>query len=149
MTPDHTKGGYYCGRSKIAPGHGRGTIQQRAILPLVRAEADRLQIPYDAVELGQDDVDGRESTAERKRRLGLAFAAGALDEATFRAELAAVDEQVAKLDAAADILKVPALDWTAPPAIVNAALHAIFQFVQLGPEMTIAEIRWRVPEWRA
>jgi hypothetical protein len=150
MTPDGPKGGLYCARAKYEGEavHGRGSIADRYIMPVIRAEADRLQIPFDGVELGQDDPAGRESLAERKRRLGLAFAAGALDEETFRAELWAVEKQFERLDAAAEIVDIPTLDWSAPAPAINAVLRTLFEVVQLGPDMKVAEIVWRVPEWR-
>jgi hypothetical protein len=149
MTPDHAKGRYYCGRSKIAPDHGRGSVRQRAILPLIRAEADRLRIPGDAVAMGEQREDTRESLSERKRRLGMAFVDKLLEESDYRAELAKLAEEVDRLDAAAEIVNDVHLDWTAPPVVVNAALRALFHPIQLGPDMSVQPILWRVPEWRA
>jgi DNA invertase Pin-like site-specific DNA recombinase len=155
MTPDHehvrTGTSYYCHSGKLdgVAVHGRNWVREAVILPEIQAEAARLRVPFDAVAMGEDDANGRDSLAERKRRLGLAFAAGALDEPTFRAELAAIEATADRLEAAAEVVQLPPLDWTAPVATVNAVLRALFEYVQLAPDMTVAEIRWRVPEWRA
>lgn len=157
MTPDADKHGYYCARGarKKVAVHGPASVKQTALLPTIRAEADRLAIPLDVVEIGQDDATGRETIAERKRRLGLAFAATAIDEATFRDELAKLTDEVDRLDAAAEIVELPALDWTQPPAVVNGILRALFEPIQLAPDMSIPvkdgrpDIRWRLPQWRA
>jgi len=151
MTPDLARGGLYCAKGKWQGKslHGPSWAGGAYVLAAVRAEADRLRIPGDAVELGQVDVDGREGLAERKRRLGLAFALGALDEPTFRAELEALEQIAARIEAVAEIVEGVRLDWRAPVSDVNAALRAVFEAVELGPDMRVAEIKWRVPEWRS
>lgn len=155
MTPDHehvrTGTSYYCHDGKLdgVAIHGHNWVREAAILPAIRAEADRLRIPFDAVALGQENETKRESLAERKRRVALAFADGALDEPTYREQLAAIESTVERLEAAAEIVEGVRLDWSAPVPVVNAALRAIFEYVQLAPDMTITEIRWRVPEWRS
>jgi DNA invertase Pin-like site-specific DNA recombinase len=154
MTPDASKGGYYCARAKIIEDHGRASVQQRALLPIIRAEADRLSIPFDDVELGQDDPGKRDSLAERKRRLALAFADGLFDESEYHQQVEAIGREVAHLDAAAEVVEIPPLDWSAPVPVINAALRALFEPIQLDAAMRIPitegrpEIRWRVPEWR-
>jgi hypothetical protein len=118
-------------------------------MPIVRAEADRLRIPF-PVELGQDvDPGRRDSLAERKRRLAIGFADRLLDEAEYAEQLAAIGREVEHLDAASEIVELPALDWSQPPEIVNGTLRAIFEPIQLRPDMSVLPIKWRVPEWRS
>jgi DNA invertase Pin-like site-specific DNA recombinase len=153
MTPDLARGGLYCAKGKWQGKaiHGPSWAGGAYVLAAVRAEADRLHIPFDAVELGQEDDAARESLAERKRRLSLAYAAGALDDATFRTELAAIEATVQRIVAAAEIVKLPAIDWTWPTAKLNATLRAMFETVVMDEQMRVAEIVWRgrVREWRA
>jgi DNA invertase Pin-like site-specific DNA recombinase len=154
MTPDHahlrTGTAYYCARSKWigTAVHGPGWVREAAILPEIRAEADRLAIPFDAVELGQQDDTARDSVAERKRRLSLAYVAGGLDDDIYQAELAAIVDTVTRLDAAAEVVELPPLNWDGPVAEVNANLRALFSPIQLAVDMTITEILWRAPELR-
>jgi DNA invertase Pin-like site-specific DNA recombinase len=154
LTPDHkhlrTGSAYYCARAKWigTPAHGPGWVRESVILPLIRAEADRLAIPFDAVEIGEDDAKGREGLAERKRRLALAFADGLFEEPEYRAELEKITESFKRLDATAEVVELPPLDWSAPVSEVNATLRALFEPIQLAPDMTIVEILWRAPELR-
>jgi DNA invertase Pin-like site-specific DNA recombinase len=153
LTPDRVKGGYYCAKGKWQGKaiHGPSWAGEAYLLPIVKAEAERLSIPLDTVGLGQSDPTARESLTERKRRLSLAYAAGALDDATFRTELAAIETTVERIEAAAEIVKLPAIDWTWPTAKLNAILLAVFEAVVLDEQMHVAEIIWRgrVREWRA
>jgi hypothetical protein len=167
MTPDHahlrTGTAYYCARSKWigTAVHGPGWVREAAILPEIRAEADRLRVPdaagraANAVEKGQDDPSARDSLAERKRRLAIGFADELLDEAEYREQLAAIGREVEHLDAFAEVVELPPLDWSQPPEIVNGILRALFEPIQLNANMGIVvaadgrpEILWRAPELR-
>ncbi len=73
---------YQCPDARRDPRHARPySVSERHLLPAVRAEADRLRTP-DAVRLAEVDAQRRVELAERKRRLALTFADGALDEPT-------------------------------------------------------------------
>ena len=150
MTPNNARNWLYCSKGQVNPkAHGRYYVNQRALMPIIRAEADRLSIPFDAVELGQQDIVARDGLRERKRRLALAFADGLLEPSDYAAELAKIAESVKRIEAAAEVVELPPLDWLGPVAGVNSTLRALFWPIQLRPDMSIAEIEWRVPEWRA
>jgi DNA invertase Pin-like site-specific DNA recombinase len=149
MTPNNARDWLYCSKGQVNPkDHGRYYVNQRTILPAIHEEADLLSIPFDGVEMGERTEQERETLIERRRRLALAFADGALDEPTYREQLAAANATAERLDAAIDIVEMVHLDWTAPTPIVNRALRALFEYVWLAPDMTIAEVKWRVPAWR-
>ena len=96
------------------------------------------------------DRDARAQTlAERRRRLALTFVDDALDEPTYREQLAAIARELAKLDLAERILDVPRLDWSWPPANVNAVLRALWSEIRLDEQMRPVQAVWRVPQWRA
>lgn len=153
LTPDTARERYYCARGKRdgTAKHGPSWVAESRLLPIIRAEADRLRLPADDVAQGEEAEDARESLTERRRRIAMAFADGALDEPTYRAELEKIADSIKHLDAAAEIVEGVHLDWTAPVADINAALRSLFEYVQLAPDMSIPEngIKWRVPEWRA
>jgi DNA invertase Pin-like site-specific DNA recombinase len=153
LTPSQSRGRpvYYCARGQAqgAAKHGKSSVAESRLLPIIRAEADRLAIPFDALELGQQDDTARESVTERKRRLSLAYVAGGLDDDIYQAELAAIVDTVSRLDAAAEVVELPPLNWDGPVAEVNAGLRSLFWPIQLNPDMTIVEIKWRAPELRA
>jgi DNA invertase Pin-like site-specific DNA recombinase len=154
MTPDHahvrTGTSYYCHRGKMqgVATHGRNWVREAAILPIIRAEADRLAIPFDDVELGQQDDTARDSLAERKRRLALTFADGLLEPSDYAAELAKIAESVERIEAAAEVVELPPLNWDGPVGETNTTLRSLFWPIQLAPDMTIVEILWRAPELR-
>ncbi len=161
LTPDHkhlrTGTAYYCARAKWigTPAHGPGWVREAAILPLIRAEAARLRVldaagrPANAVELGQQDDTARDSLTERKRRLALTFADGLLEPSDYADELAKITDSVGRIEAAAEVVALPPLNWDGPVAEVNATLRALFWPIELAPDMTIVEILWRAPELRA
>jgi DNA invertase Pin-like site-specific DNA recombinase len=158
LTPDTARGRYYCARGKRdgTPKHGPSWVAESRLYPVIRAEADRLRVPGDAVALGEQNEDALGNLAERKRRLAMAFADTLLSEEEYREQVDAIGKQVERLDAAAEIVDLPALDWSQPPEIVNAILRAMFEPIQLDANMNIVtgadgrpEILWRVPEWRA
>jgi hypothetical protein len=116
-------------------------------LPAIVAEAERLRTP-DAVRLAEADASRRTDLAERKRRLALTFADGALDEPTYRHELEAIEDEETRLDAAARVVAVPTVDWSWEPARLNSVLRALFDYIALDTAMVPVEFRWSVPEWR-
>jgi DNA invertase Pin-like site-specific DNA recombinase len=153
LTPDHGKRGYYCRfghwrRADIHPVGLPAFVREDVLVPIIRTEADRLAVPFDEVELGQDDGTARDSLAERKRRLAMAFADNLLSEEEYREQVDAIAKQVERIEAAAEVVDLPPLDWTAPVAEVNAALRSLFWPIQLLPDMGVSKIEWRVPEWR-
>ena len=140
---------YQCPDARRDPRHARPySVSERHLLPAVRAEADRLRTP-DAVRLAEVDAHRRLEAAERKRRLALTFADGALDEPTYRHELDSIEEEQERLEAAARVVAVPALDWGWEPARLNAVLRSLFESIQLDTTRMPVEFRWSVPEWRA
>ncbi len=54
-----------------------------------------------------------------------------------------------KLGAAEAVVAIPAVDWTWPPAELNAVLRAIIVRVDLGPDLRPVSALWRVPGWRS
>jgi hypothetical protein len=63
--------------------------------------------------------------------------------------LAAIDDALDALDAARIVVTVPdAVDWTQPPATINVVLRALWERVELGPDLMPVRFVWTVPEWR-
>ena len=89
MTPDHTKGRYYCGRSKIKPNHGPGSIAKAIIIPLVKDGMAHLDVP-DAYTASETHEAERTALLERRRRLAILFADTLMDEETYRSELTGI-----------------------------------------------------------
>jgi DNA invertase Pin-like site-specific DNA recombinase len=140
---------YQCADARRDPRHPHPhSVPERRLLPAIVAEAERLRTP-DAVRLAEADAQRRADLAERKRRLALTFADGALDEPTYRRELEAIEDEETRLAAAARVVAVPTLDWSWEPARLNSVLRAMFEYIALDTAMAPIEFRWSVPEWRA
>jgi DNA invertase Pin-like site-specific DNA recombinase len=120
------------------------------LLPVLQAEAARLRVPVSAVELAADDEGQKEAVAAKRERVIDLYADGIIDKLERTRRLGKLDDELDDLDAAHAVVAVPqAIDWTQPPATVNAVLRALWERVELGPDLMPVRFVWRVPEWRA
>lgn len=148
MTPGGpvAKPRYYCARSARGGHPLPHGISERRLLPWIKDEAARLRMPGDIVEYDGDDYD---DSADRHAMDGLRERIG---EAAYVAGIANLDAKRAEHGEHVRVVEeVPqAIEWaTDPTAEVNAVLRAIFDHVQLGPDLLPVEAMWRVPQWRA
>ena len=151
LTPEGKRSAYRCTRGNRLGSdvHGPLWVSERAVLPWVRAEAGRLHIPADEVEMETRDEARRSALAARRVRIIDLYDSGDIDKADKDRRLAVVAEGLAHLEDARVILAVPALDWTWPPEAVNRVLRALWSEVRLDEQMRPVEAVWRVPQWRA
>lgn len=154
LTPDVGKGGYYCRFAKWHQSevhdkavHGSGWIRETAILPLVREEMAHLDPPA-AYTVAETHEAERAALTERRRRLGIVFTDGLMDDNTYRSELAEVTRALDDLGDASYIVDVPGIDWDAPVADVNEALRAFLARIELDATMGPSAYIWRVPSMR-
>jgi hypothetical protein len=141
---------YYCAQGHSSRrDHPRVYVGEAALLPLIQAEAAQLRMPVDR--LARPDAGAQlAAITERKRRLALTFADGALDEPTYRDRLRGLEREEQGIEASARAVDVPAaIDWDQPVEILNAALRALFVRIDLGPDLRPVGFEWAVPEWRA
>ena len=141
---------YECKRRED-PGHPwPRSIAEAKVLPLVKAEADRLAIPYDRIEIEDKDQANR-AILERQRAQVVDYGIANLIPADqLAARLAVIDDALKALGARRKAIVVPgAIDWTQTPERVNETLRAIWDRVKLGPDLMPREYLWSVPEWRA
>lgn len=136
---------YRCTRGRLIPGHGRTHVPESAVLEWAIEEMSRLQPPTDTVALAEST--DAESTAVKARldRLRVAFLAGLIEEPEMRAEKAELDEALMRLDLQGRAVRVPAFEWNHEPRDLNLALRALWEYVQLGPDLRPLEARWLVP----
>ena len=151
LTPNVVRGQYYCNAGKLAGSakHGKYNVRESDLEPWVRAEADRLDLDVDAVKMGDETSRRREVLAEDRRRVGIRYQARELVDDEYLDALKAIDAEVGELAEREAVVAIPAIAWDAPPEAVNAILRALWDHVQLGPDMRPSEAVWRVPEWRA
>ena len=117
-------------------------------MPYVRAEMDHLSLP-DAYTTAQTHEAERSALLERRRRLGIVFADGLIEEETYRSDLAGIARALDDLGDEAYIVSVPGIDWDAPIADLNEALRAILARIELDANMAPVRAVWRVPGMRA
>ncbi len=149
LTPRHFQGltTYYCSRSYRIPDHGKTTVREAALLPWITEEASRLRTPDQLVVETRADQHG---VLEAKRgRIIDMYVEGIIDKATRDARLVKVDVGLARLGAQEQILDIPTIDWTWPPATLNTVLRALWDHVQLDVDMRPVSAKWIIPEWRS
>ncbi len=141
---------YECKQAASKPGHGPYSISEARLLPMIRAEADCLVTPGTMVTGG--DAEGRRAelldARERVTDTYLDPRAGKSSEWR-NARWDEIDTELDRLDFIETIVEIPALDWDRPTASVNAVLRALWERVELGPDLMPVRFVWHVPEWRA
>jgi DNA invertase Pin-like site-specific DNA recombinase len=148
LTPKRQKGrtgvSYQCYTAIRDPNHPHpGSTPESFVLPWIKAEAARLRLPK-AGKIGDSDARVIELT-ERKRRLALTFADGALDEPTYRTQLSALEGELQTLDLAERIIDIPKLDWSRTPEYINGVLRTLWRYVELDAAMHPVRAEWRLP----
>jgi len=153
LTPDlvsRRATGYYCanGKRQGAPVHGTTYVPESRILPFVKAEIGHLDVPPD-VGVSEAHEAERAALLERRRRLGVVFADGLMDDQEYRAELGRIATAIDDLGDAETFTTIPSFDWDAPAADLNDALRALLARVELDAAMQPVRAVWRVPRFRA
>jgi DNA invertase Pin-like site-specific DNA recombinase len=143
---------YECKQAASTPDHGPYSVSEARLLPIVRAEADRLVTP-DAVVTGGDDEARRGELIEMRERVTETYLdpRSRMPKEVRDANWDAIDAELDRLDFIETIVEIPAIDWTQPTAIVNGILRAMWERVGLGPDLLPLPggFIWRRPEWRA
>jgi DNA invertase Pin-like site-specific DNA recombinase len=129
--------------------HPRTSIAELAILPAIQAEVAHLRTP-EAVEVATGDEAERTALEARRARIIDMREAGQIDRSECDRRLAAVSEALERLSVQQEVIELPEIDWTWPPAELNKVLRALFERIDLDP-LTFQPTGyvWTVPEWRA
>jgi DNA invertase Pin-like site-specific DNA recombinase len=127
----------------------RQSISETQLLPWVRAEAARLHIPADQVEIRERDERQRLDLEARRRRVLDNYEDGLLrDKAERDVKIGAIAEQLERLDSTDRIVDLPTIDWSWDAKAINAVLRAMWEYVQLDDDLQPVRAEWTVPEWR-
>jgi DNA invertase Pin-like site-specific DNA recombinase len=149
LTPNTARGQYYCRfGARDRDAHPRYAVRERDLLPWVEAEAARFIVPVDRVDLQERDArDVARIKAEREKVLD-AYQAGAMTRDSMLRRIEALDTRAAAVAVAESIVDVPpAIDWDGwEPRAINTYLRAIWDHVELGPDMRPIRASWQVPE---
>lgn len=144
---------YRCPKGATNKDHGRYYVSEDAMLPSIKDEAAHLRPSSWRIAGRTDDGELGALTAERTSVIDYGVK-GRIDDDEVERRLAEIDakldelRQRAAVDAAAAVIP-DAIDWSAPPAIVNAALRALWSEVTLGDDLMPVKYGWRRKEWRA
>jgi len=149
LTPNTHRGQYWCANgARDRAAHPRYTVRESDLLPWIMTEAAHLDIPYDAVAL--EGTEARQDAIEaRRERAHDLYIAGDIDRARYDTEVARAKAELAGLAGQASMATIaPAIDWATPPAVINAALRAMWSGVRLDAQLRPIEAEWLVPDWR-
>jgi DNA invertase Pin-like site-specific DNA recombinase len=140
---DHPK--YLCPRAGRDPNHPRPySIAESRILPWVQSQVAGRAWPSWSDTIGGADVPDRAVVDEAFRRVGRAYAAGALTDDDFSAATVAHDEALATIAAATEVDYTPhRLNWTDPTATVNADLTTLIGAIRFDTSMHPVAIDWK------
>ncbi len=118
-------------------------------MPWIEAEAARLRVPYDTVDV--EDVGAeRDRLAAQRKAVGDALVDGLYTRAQARERAASIDARIEALERSTTRVGIPdAVDWSQPPTIVNELLRSMWSEVELGPDLRPVRADWRREEWRA
>lgn len=143
--------GYQCYAGRHDPSHVRPyMVSEPIVLEWAKAEAARFRRPDDSLSTDVDNDGQREQLEAKRTRYAELYGEGEIERAKWHAIRDEVDRSIASLEAATAAEHIPAvIPWDKPNDVTNAALRALWEYVQLGPDMRPVEAVWRVPEWRA
>lgn len=140
---------YGCTHAYSVKGHGPRYIAESKLMPWIRAEVARLRTP-DRIAILADQDRKRADLEARRGRLVDAWESGTITRDDYMTRVAGIDAKLASLDAERRIVDVPTIDWdTWTPQDVNRVLRAMWEYVELGPDLVPVRAEWTVPEWRS
>lgn len=142
---------YRCPVGAANDDHGKPYVVSEArLLDDMQEEAAHLDVPHDRYEAVAADEVKRAALEAKHERWVEQYGEGLIDKATRDTKLAAIRAEETTLDAAQILIDIPAaVDWEQEPGAVNAVLRALWERVELGPDLMPVRFVWRVPEWRA
>lgn len=141
---------YGCRLAAERPEHPRPRyVTEAAIRAWAEPEAARLRVP-DLGAGGEDATAERVALEERRRRVTIAYLDGLIDRAERDARLADLEADAERVERRQAVPVIPdAIRWDWPPRKLNAVLRALWEHVELGPDLRPVRAEWTVPEWRS
>lgn len=147
MTASRRSGGstaYRCLRGEADVEHGRKFVAETGILEWAQREMSRLRPPLTPIVMADIDQERHALTA-RLERIRVAFLAGLLDEPAMRAEKAAVDDELTRLDLAGRAVRIPTFVWDDDARQTNLDLRVLWSHVELDRHLRPVRAGWLVP----
>lgn len=135
---------YRCLRAETSLDHERKSVAEAIVLRWAVREMSRLREPAEQVAMVDLERE-RHELSTRRERLARAFVAGLIDEPAMLRDKAEIDEAIMRLELQSQAVAVPPFEWNHEPLEVNLALRALWDHVQLGPDLRPLHAAWRVP----
>jgi hypothetical protein len=148
---------YQCYRGRHDASHPRPYMVSEAVLmDFVKSEAARLRVPRAVA--GSVDDGARSKLEARRRRVIDNYEDGLIDKTERDQKLAAITEEMQRLDAVGAVSRLPdAIDWDWPLSTLNDVLRTVWDRIELGPDLLpipatperpTGGFGWLVPGWR-
>jgi DNA invertase Pin-like site-specific DNA recombinase len=139
---------YACRFGESSP-HPRVAVAENQLIDWIKAEAARLRIPYDTLDMEAAN-DKRARLEAQRKAIGDALVDGLYTRAQARERSVTIDAQLAALERTTTSVDIPkVVDWSMPTATVNGILRGLWQEVQLGTDLRPVRALWWVEDWRA
>jgi len=129
---------YECKQAATVPDHGPYSISEARLLPIIRAEADRLRGLPDRILTGGEDAEARraELIEDRERVTDTYLDSRSGKSKEWRnARWDEIDAELDRLDFIETIVEVPAADWDWPTDDLNRHLRLLWERVELGADL--------------
>jgi DNA invertase Pin-like site-specific DNA recombinase len=130
---------YRCVPAESDPDHGKKSIVEAIVLRWAQDQTARLRPPKERVQLAENVAARRVAIEGQLDTLREAVLAGVIDKAAMLTRKAAIDADLAALDAEGRAVTVPSFTWSAPTAETNEALRTLWSEIALGPDMALPE----------
>ena len=156
MTPNVTRGQYYCAAARSHDDHGRMSVTEKALVAALRPEADAYlrTIKLDARQRMADSAAAERAIERRQAALDARLDVGRITPDAYKTATVKLFEELADIrrDAGIErILWVEAIPaWPEPgedPSAMNRHLRRIWTRVQLDNDMAPTAV-WRDSRWR-
>jgi hypothetical protein len=152
MTPNVTRGQLYCGAARSNADHGRMSVTERALLAVLRPEADNYvqTIRLESRAAGDELAKQREVIERRQMALDARLDVDRISPDAYKAATRALHQELADLHRNAAVSKMLRIDripeWD-EVAAMNKHLKRIWTRVQLDPAMLPTAV-WRDSRYR-
>ena len=133
---------YYCARASRTPNHGRTVVREATLLPLLRAEGDRLQPPPEVIDTVAADEAARAALEAKRARVVEYGLQGVITKAEVISRLSGIDADRDAIGTRETILQVPKVDLDWAPQDVNAALRSMWSEVVLDGDLRPVRVEW-------
>lgn len=151
LTPNTHRGQYWCANgARDRARHPRYTVREVDIRDWIEGEADRLDIPGEAVAL--EGIEARQDAITARLELALERYLSQdplMPKAKYEAEQARAKVEMDGLAGQASMAAIaPVVDWDNEPEIINAALRSMWREVKLDTNLRPVKAEWIREDWR-